>query len=81
MTYCDECRAIRQGEIGAPGHVGLRITDTQRRKLSKARAVTISTFVCGTCGATWVYRDRPDGNLQGWTDLQTLPADSQIQAP
>ncbi|ESS49449.1 hypothetical protein L665_04393 [Ralstonia solanacearum SD54] len=44
----------------------LRITDTQRLKPAKAAAITVSTFVCQTCGAFWTYRDQKDGPEQGW---------------
>lgn len=66
MTLCPACQAIELHKLGAPGHALLRITDTQRLKPAKAAAITISTFVCQTCGTFWTYRDQKDGSEQGW---------------
>jgi len=67
MTLCPACLAIEVHQRGAPGHNLLRVTDTQRIKISKAVAVTVSTFACASCGARWVYRDEKNADNQGWS--------------
>ncbi|WP_232042742.1 hypothetical protein [Ralstonia wenshanensis] len=67
MTLCSACAAIELHKRGAPGHASLRITDTQRIKSPSARAITVSTFSCPTCGARWIYRDEKNVDNQGWS--------------
>nr|WP_315598237.1 hypothetical protein [uncultured Cupriavidus sp.] len=66
MTLCPACEAVELHKLGAPGHASMRITDTQRIKPAKAAPITISTFVCQTCGTHWTYRDQKDGPERGW---------------
>lgn len=67
MTLCRACLAIEVGRLGVSGHASLRITDTQRIKVSKAAAVTVSTFTCRTCGAGWTYREGKNVPNPGWS--------------
>ncbi len=74
MTPCPACLAIEVHQLGAPGHALLRITDTQRIKVSKAAAVTVSTFICRTCGANWTYREGKNVPNPGWSLDQPAPS-------
>ncbi|CAJ0813705.1 hypothetical protein [Ralstonia flaminis] len=67
MTLCHACLAIEVHRLGASGHAFLRITDTQRIKASKTAAVTVSTFTCRTCGASWTYREGKNVPNPGWS--------------
>ncbi|MET3445160.1 hypothetical protein C0Q88_13990 [Ralstonia pickettii] len=73
MTLCPACLAIEVHQLGAPGHAFLKITDTQRIKVSKAAAVTVSTFICRTCGANWIYREGKNVPNPGWSLDQQAP--------
>ncbi|MRS97693.1 hypothetical protein GJQ57_03390 [Ralstonia pickettii] len=74
MTLCPACLAIEVHQLGAPGHAFLRITDTQRIKVSKAAAVTVSTFICRTCGANWTYREGKNVPNPGWSLHEKTPS-------
>ncbi|MDF3836118.1 hypothetical protein P3W85_24660 [Cupriavidus basilensis] len=79
MSPCPACLAIETNRSGAPGHTLLRITDTQRIKVPRQPAMTVSTFVCQDCGTGWIYRDEKNTDTQGWQPApQTaLAADPQ----
>ncbi|KJK25075.1 hypothetical protein UB46_07200 [Burkholderiaceae bacterium 16] len=79
MSPCPACLAIEANRGGSPGHAMLRITDTQRIKVPRRPASTISTFVCQTCTTSWIYRDEKNVDTQGWQLAlqQTLAQDLQ----
>ncbi len=66
MSPCPACLAIDTNRGGSPGHALLRITDTQRIKVPRLPAMTVSTFVCQACGTGWTYRDGKNVDAQGW---------------
>lgn len=74
MSLCANCLTLTRDTSGVPGHVALRIVDTQRRKIPRSVTATISTFRCSDCGAIWRYRDAKDDDQQGWSLLATQSA-------
>lgn len=69
MSLCANCLLLTRDTSGVPGHVALRIVDTQRRRIPRSVTVTISTFRCSDCGAIWRYREAKDDGQQGWSLL------------
>ncbi|MHA7679319.1 hypothetical protein [Cupriavidus sp. PET2-C1] len=78
MSPCPACLAIDTNRGGSPGHALLRITDTQRIKVPRRPAMTVSTFVCQACGTGWIYRDGKNVDAQGW---QLAPQQAQAPVP
>jgi len=74
MSLCANCLSLTRDTSGTPGHLALRIVDTQRRRIPGSVTVTISTFRCSDCGAIWRYREAKDGGQQGWSILATEAA-------
>jgi len=69
MLLCANCLAVARDASNAPGHLALHIIDTRRSKLPRSATVTISTFRCSDCGATWRYREAKDNGPQGWSQV------------
>lgn len=76
MPLCDNCLALTRDTPGTPGHLALRIVDTQRRRIPQSVTVTISTFRCSDCGTMWRYREAKDDGPQGWSTLPTESIDA-----
>jgi len=74
MSLCANCLTLTRGTSGAPGHLALRIVDTQRRRTPQSVTVTLSTFRCSDCGAMWHYREAKNEGPQGWSLLPTESA-------
>lgn len=74
MSLCATCLILTRDTPRAPGHVALRIVETQRRRIPRSVTVTISTFRCSDCGAIWRYREAKDDGQQGWSLLTTESA-------
>lgn len=74
MSLCANCLSLTRDTAGAPGHVALRIVDTQRHRIPRSVTVTLSSFRCADCGAIWRYREAKDDGQQGWSLLETESA-------
>lgn len=75
MSLCANCLTLTRDTSGGPGHLALRIVDTQRRRIPGTVTVTMSTFRCSDCGAIWSFREAKDNGQQGWSLVATDGAD------